>query len=575
MVTKSFETYLAAEVARIGRREKVTADKAFLFWFGTHILELSEDDTREAMSVEGANDKGIDLFWVDDDEGRVIVAQGKYAADLNLRPKVSQVTKLESSLNWLANPKALARDGRPDLAQAAEDYLKAVNDGYGVALWFVYAGPKCANIDKHIAVYNQNPENLNKRRAFRHYYLALLQSSWEEMDGASRRIPQEVLTVVAGKTLPYDGPFGSAVVATVPGRDIVRLYEKHKDLLFDRNVRLFLGVRKGSVNAGIAETLKDHEASPNFWAYNNGITIVCDSFEVAGSGIEVKNFSIVNGCQTAVCLAQGPADEVSRTAVLVRVVAASPGIADDVIRFTNSQNPIRTWDIASQDRTQRRLKAEFGRLERPFIYLTRRGARPTAGLKQYREGRRLRQIRIDAIGQYAAAFRGWPVLAYAHKAFVFSRFHDDVFPPDVRVQEVLFEWTCGDVAREAVGRAIANKTDEEVRILKKGGTLFVTAVMSRVLSLRNGATYLNGATEEGVCSSTTRRKLRKYADYARDKYVQAVLDQAAIEGLELPTLIRSEEFYKKVIGRIERTYNTDAGARKWLEEALPAVGLSG
>ncbi len=159
-MVKSFETHLASEVARIGKREKLSDDKAFLFWFGTTVLELSEDAAREAMSVEGANDKGIDLFWVDDDEGRVIIAQGKYSAGFQLRPKIGQVSKLESSLNWLANPEALRQDGKEDLAQAAEDYLQAIKEGYGVEIWFVYTGPKCPNDEKHIAVYNQNPDNL-------------------------------------------------------------------------------------------------------------------------------------------------------------------------------------------------------------------------------------------------------------------------------------------------------------------------------------------------------------------------------------------------------------------------------
>lgn len=567
----SFQTYLSTEVARIVRREELSEDKAFLFWFATTVLELSEDDAREALSVEGSNDKGIDLFWVDDDEGRVIVAQGKYSAKFQFRPKISHVTKLQSSLDWLVSPEALRREGKPELALAAEDYLKAAKDGYGVELWFVYTGPKCSNVEKHISVYNQNPENIEKRRAFRHYYADLLQASWEEMEGESRRIAQETVTIADGKALPFDGAFGKALVATVPGSEIVRLYEKFEDRLFDRNVRLFLGVRKGSVNAGIAETLGDNRAACNFWAYNNGITVICDSFDVRDSNVNLKNFSIVNGCQTAVSLAQGLKKGTSKVSVLVRFIAASPDIVDDVIRFTNSQNPIRTWDIASQDKTQRRLKSEFANLGKPYIYLTRRGARPRGDLKKFREDGKLRQIRIDVIGQYAAAFRDRPVLAYKHKASIFSRYHEDIFPPDVRVEEVLFQWICGETARAAVQAAMAQNKEEEARILKKGGTLFVIAIMSRILSLRNGATFLKAVTQQSICSNAMMKRLQNYAEYARDSYVQAVIDQAQIDRAELATLIRQPEFYKKVEERVARQYEKDARAAKWLKEALPAI----
>lgn len=569
-----FDNYLRAAVRDIARRERISADKGFLFWFASSILELSEDDAREAISVEGANDKGIDLFWVDEDEGRVVIAQGKYSAVLASKPKIAHVSKLESSLNWLANPEALRRDGKAELAQAADDYNEAIKQGYGVELWLVYAGPKCANVDKHIFVYNQNKDNVDKRRTFRHYHIDLLRTTWEEIEGASRRIESDKLGVANGQTLPFEGPFGKAMVATVPGGEIVRLYEKYEERLFDRNVRLFLGARKGSVNAGIADTLSKKDECGSFWAYNNGITIICDSFASKTSEVKVTNFSIVNGCQTAVSLAQGPKANVKDASVLVRFIAASAGIVDDIIRYTNSQNPIRTWDIASQDRTQRRLKTGFERLSKPFIYLTRRGARPKGNLDKYRERGKLRQIRVDIMGQYAAAFRGNPVLAYKHKAFIFSRFHDDVFPPDVKVGEVLLQWICGETAREVVQEAMQNKGEAELRILKKGGTLFVLAAMSQIMRLRNGATYDSNCTEAAIRSKAMLSRLRKYAEYARDSYIQAVIDQSEVQAAELATLIRQPEFCRKVIDRVSRQYERDTRAASWLKEALPPLNLN-
>lgn len=562
-MTITFNNYIQAEVRQISQRERLTSDQAFLFWFAVTILELSEDDAREAISIEGANDKGIDLFWVDDDEGRVVIAQGKYSTQLTSKPKIAHITKLQSSLDWLASPEALRRDGKSDLARAADDYIEAVKQGYGVELWFVYAGSKCANIDKHISVYNQNKENIEKRRTFRHYHIDLLRTTWEELEGTSRRIDSDEITVIGSNPLPFEGAFGKAMVATVRGGEIVRLYEKYEERLFDRNVRLFLGVRKGSVNAGIAETLRNKVECGNFWAYNNGITIICDDFAPDKSKVKLTNFSIVNGCQTAVSLAQGQKNNVSDVAVLVRFIAAQSRIIDDIIRYTNSQNPIRTWDIASQDRTQRRLQAGFEKLSKPFIYLTRRGARPKTALNKYREGGKLRQIRVDIMGQYAAAFRDKAVLAYKHKAFIFSRNHDEVFPPDVRVEEVLFQWVCGDVVREVVQDAMGSKQEIELRILKKGGTLFVLATMSRILSLRNGATYLSNCSESAILSKAMRSRLRKYAEYARDSYVQAVMDQNQVENAELATLVRQPDFYNKVIGRVERDY----------EKAAPSVPI--
>lgn len=569
-MSKDLAASLNKEIQRISRRTGLKTPSAFAFWFAIHILELSEDDAREAISVEGANDKGIDLIWIDDDEGRVIIAQSKFSSSLAYRAKEIDLAKLESSLNWLASPEALRREGKPELAQAAQDYCKAVQDGYGVELWYVYTGPRSANVEKHIGVYNQNPDNLTKRRAFRHYHVDILRAAWEELQGSARRIPSGQMAIQGNGAFVLNGTFGEALVATVPGSEIVSLYSKHGERLFDRNVRLFLGTRKGSVNAGISETLADEDQRGNFWAYNNGMTVVCDSFRLSDSTVELTNFSIVNGCQTTVSLAQR-ADAAGQVSVLVRFIAAPAEIVDDVIRFTNSQNPIRTWDIVSQDKTQRRLKAEFSRLNKPYIYLTRRGDRPTGPLTQYREKRKLRLIRIDIAGQYAAAFRGDPVLAYKYKAEIFSRYHDTAFPPDVRVEEILFLWTCGEVCSVTVRDAIAKGKPEEVRILKKGGTLFVLSVMARVMALRNGATYLEGLTEERAAGARSVQRLRKYAECAQNVYVAVVGDLAEASKEELPTLIRSREFHEKVVERIERTYKKDAMAEKWLSEALPKI----
>jgi hypothetical protein len=566
-----FSSALTRELDHYQTQYGLKPDKAFLLWFATAILELNEDEALEAISVEGANDKGIDLFYVDDEEGRIFIVQGKYSPSLAHSPKEKDVSSLESSLNWLSNPEALEREGKKELAQAGRDYDEARKNGYGVELIFVYAGKKSENIEKKIEVYNQNSENIEKNRVFRHYHLELIQSLWEENQGGRQRIEKATLKPV-GETLTIDGSFGKAILATVACSEIVRLYNLHHDRLFDRNVRLFLGARKGSVNAGIANTIKDPNDRGNFWAYNNGITIICDTVYLEKSGdITIINFSIVNGCQTTVSLAENEGDS-PELMVLVRCIAASASIVDDVIRYTNSQNPIRSWDIASQDRTQRRLKTEFDHLKKPYIYITRRGDKPAGNLKKYRDSAgKLRQISIDIAGQYMAAFRCDPVLAYKHKAFIFSRYHDEVFPPDIRVEEVLFACTCGEICRPIIA-AMIKSDPEAAKILKKGGILFTLAVMSEVIRIRNGATYISTITEEQADGSRMKDRLKKYAQYSAMKYLEAVNDEASLKSEELATLIRQRDFFGSVLNRVKREYQIDALNPQWLNGALPKLG---
>lgn len=572
-MSKHFTSRLNAAVELAKAKFQLKENVAFLLWFGINILDLSEDEALEASSVEGSNDKGIDFFHVDDEQGRVIVAQGKYAPDMAVNVKESHLSNLESSLHWLSNPEALRREGKSELAQAAEDYQKAISDGYGVELWFVYTAPRKANIEKKVHVYNANRDNIESRRFIRHFPYEALYSVWlEEQEGRANRISTDYVATTGGEHIQLKGRFGEAVIMSVPAKELVRLYEKYGDLLFDRNVRLFLGTRKGSVNAGISDTLQDPQQRGNFWAYNNGITVICDAYQIEDGRIVMNNFSIINGCQTTVSLASasGALKEVD---VLTRLINAPQDVVDDIIRFNNSQNPIKMWDIASQNKTQRRLRREFEGLSKPYIYLTRRGSRPTGGLKKFRDSAgKLRQVQIDVVGQYAAAFKGMPVVAYKDKGLVFTKFHDQLFPPDIRVEEVLFECICGDICREIVIGEIANGNPESVSILKKGGTFFVLATVAQILQLRNGATFMTKMTEQHILSPRTEKRLQQYVRFAVQEYVQAVADQAQIEGEELPTLVRSPAFFEKVRTRVERSYKTRAIGRKWLDEVLPMLG---
>jgi AIPR protein len=87
------------------------------------------------------------------------------------------------------------------------------------------------------------------------------------------------------------GGFGKALVTSIDGDQLRKLYLKHEDRLFDRNVRLFLGARKGGVNAGIRDTIDSESERPNFWAYNNGVTFVCDTYFLKQGKLDLHNFS--------------------------------------------------------------------------------------------------------------------------------------------------------------------------------------------------------------------------------------------------------------------------------------------
>jgi len=74
--------------------------------------------------------------------------------------------------------------------------------------------------------------------------------------------------------------------------------DKLRQRIFEENVRDFIGL-ESEVNAEIADTLKDGLKQKRFGILNNGITIISPDVKVAGLDIYLRDFQIVNGCQTS------------------------------------------------------------------------------------------------------------------------------------------------------------------------------------------------------------------------------------------------------------------------------------
>jgi hypothetical protein len=158
------------------------------------------------------------------------------------------------------------------------------------------------------------------------------------------------------------------VICSVDASEIARIVKKHSSV-FEENLRRFLGF-SGSVNKAIKESCISKELAPLFWFLNNGITIVCDDFDVNkdfdNPFVDMKSLRIVNGCQTASALAktfEDPKFPLQASAqVVVRILKTnSQGLSDRLVITTNTQNKITSRDMHAQDEIQNHLQVEFER----------------------------------------------------------------------------------------------------------------------------------------------------------------------------------------------------------------------
>jgi hypothetical protein len=574
-----FLKYVRDRVKRYRTEYSLTEGKAFGLWYAVDSLTLEEDEAYEAVSFDGGNDKDIDLFYVDQEAERVLIAQLKFNAKGQYKGRKNELLALIHTTDWLKDPESLERDGRPDLAAAAGDYMAAIGRGFSVEYIYAYCGPPHKDVDDTARQFNVSEAGNVPSRSCPVVHLDSLIAEHNERINQSTRIGNVELKVIPARSFEEKGGFGEAFVTTLTGAQLRELYSSHGDRLFDRNVRLFLGARKGGVNAGIRDTIDSQNDRPNFWAYNNGVTFVCDRYTLAGDILTLQNLSIVNGCQTTVTIANSLPAAVKQVRVLARFIAAPERAIDSIIRFTNSQNPIRLWDLTAQDKLQKKLKRQLAELPQPFLYILRKGETRQLSASERKKFKRvgaggLRTIPHDLAAQYLAAFRGLPAIAYKDKGRVFSSHYGDVFPDQIRAEELVLVWQAASVAAALVKKELEEAVREgmisRVAILKRGAKFFVLATMAIILHERNGKTFLNKLVADVAVSKMTESRLKNYATVAIEWYVEAI--QELIDaGNEVTTLVRSQDWWMKVRQKIQSKWKVYSLAKKVVADSLPIL----
>lgn len=581
-MAKTFEETMREEVASLADRLEISDSKAFAVWYGVVAMRLREEEALEAASYDGGNDRATDFFFVDDEWDRVVIAQWKYYKSSSKTPTAGDLTQLFNTPNELSDPQDLRDDGRDDLAEAAEALAEARDRNYQLDLRFFYPGKRHKDRDRepNRLLRNFNRKNQTDEITAQIVRLEDLEVAYEDYKGSAGRVTKGELALANGQFLQEDGPYGRSFVATVPGTSLAALYDEHGNRLFDQNVRLFLGTRKGTVNAGLRDTLGDKDERGNFWAYNNGITVVARSVEASESNghLELTDFSIVNGCQTTVSIAEATDAAARDVAVVARVIAAEdPDLVERIIRYTNSQTPINVWDISARDKLQQKLRRELSEFEKPWFYALRRGELETLTDKdKYGKWGQRRILPFPLSAQYLAAFRGMPVEAYKEKALLFTAHKAQVFPPDTEGRDLLWAWAVGQAVEKALPefRKQIGEDDTTDAILKRGSRFFIESIAAHLLRDRNGDDFVARVGVDGLFAKAMGDRLHKYAMLAALFYVQIMRGMAQSTG-DIGTLIRRPETAGEISTGVNERLVGERLAPDALKEKLPKLpGIS-
>src|SRR6266403_2016793 len=151
MTSTEFLKYLNKQVGNYQKKYRLNEGKAFGMWVAMEYLGL---DAIEAVSVEGGNDKDLDLFFVDEEAERIVVGQTKFNSRGRYRAKKNELLGLLHTTDWLRNPEGLAREGRPELEAAAREYGDAISKGYPVEYIYAFCGPDAKDVSDAARQFN-------------------------------------------------------------------------------------------------------------------------------------------------------------------------------------------------------------------------------------------------------------------------------------------------------------------------------------------------------------------------------------------------------------------------------------
>jgi len=165
--------------------------------------------------------------------------------------------------------------------------------------------------------------------------------------------------------------------------DLIRYMEDDPyDLLFARNIRLVL--RNSKVNPEIRDTFRTEPTE--FVFSNNGITMLCEGhFHDPGKQeVQIENPRVVNGSQTLHSIRDVSNPSPTARAMIRIIQVPPPGMTDfsadaekrrEIIHKlsirSNLQNPIRKWNLISNDEYQHDL-ARFFRKKKLYYERARR-----------------------------------------------------------------------------------------------------------------------------------------------------------------------------------------------------------
>ena len=337
------------------------------------LSEYGVDDQDICDSVIRDNqDKGIDYFFVSESDSILYTIQVKDHESLSPQPQQDAVAKLVDAVRVQLERKRKVAS-MSDLECERFDQLKELESKPEQIKYILLL---TGGAKPRITIDNFPKDKFNKNESLDIFDISYLLNKAQ----ADLVPPPQDVVIKANEEQVIEVNYGKSpktLITYVKAVDYVSATKERGTNIFRINPRLYLG-NKSKYNAGMLATLCDAEGCEQFHLLNNGITAVCKSYTHESGVIKIKDFQVVNGCQTTETLWKFHGDNPENKGnvhVLLKIIETgdSDVFARRISETTNSQTAINSIDLVANDPCHQLIKQGLNQGEKKFFYISRRG----------------------------------------------------------------------------------------------------------------------------------------------------------------------------------------------------------
>lgn len=348
----------------------------FAYWYFKNIGGMTDIEAQEQI-CDGGGDLGIDAIEIND--GQVLFYQFKNPSSVEKGTAAGDIDKMISGLELILKRKHEAI-ANPELLARLDEIYAFTPSGYRIVVVASSMGNFPVEASQKLDNFCEKNSGAAKD-LFRWEFHNLA-------DIHNRFYSKNLPTLDATLTLdlarvPYMTKIGDheTYIFDLQGQYLAELYDRHGEGILQQNVRMFEGDR--GTNLAIAETASSETEAKDFFHFNNGISVICDSavFQPFNNRLSLERPQVVNGGQTMRilhrCYKKNSLKPEVHAAVRVITTGKDKQFASNVAVNLNNQTRVDNTFLRSNDP---RIVQLFHSLSAIGSYLERRAGEMDAML---------------------------------------------------------------------------------------------------------------------------------------------------------------------------------------------------